>query len=276
MLSENVLVLHFNIGVWGAEKTDRVISNEVCEGKQADKKAGKFIKSLLGGKCDELTDIKNYSQLCRLQIRKLTLPYKEGAVLVPHTEFMSVLTKIRELQETFNGKVDEFIEVYPQLIEQAKAKARNILQDFEFPSEQEVRSKFTFEHWMEPLPEGNCFDKIELDEKDDLQDKLNERLNKVMEQGKRELKSRLKMRIETTIATLQNTKRQMDKRVPKNNLEMVEICGALNIMNDKDVSEIGDILKEVSDKWDALRGDILSRGNAINSLNTVLKVYYNG
>lgn len=276
MLSENVLILHFNIGVWGAEKTDRTISDEVCEDRQADKKAGKFIKSLLGGKCDELTDIKNYSQLCRLQIRRITLPYKDGAVLVPHTEFMSVLSKVRELEETFNGKVDEFVEVYPQLIEQAKAKARNLLQDFEFPSEQEVRSKFTFEHWMEPLPEGNCFDKVQVDDKDSLQEKLNNRLNKVMEEGKRELKSRLRGRVEATLTTLQNTKRQMDKRVPKGNLEMIEICNALNITKDDAIESIGDILKDVSDRWDGLRSNILERGNAITSLNTVLRVYYNG
>jgi len=120
MISDSVMVLQYRIGVWGAEKTDRVISNEVCDSKRAEHDAGKFIKNLLGGKCESLTAIKNCAQNARGIIRRMTLPYNTSSVMVPNALLMSTLEKMKELERQFESFVDAFIAEYPDILEEAR------------------------------------------------------------------------------------------------------------------------------------------------------------
>ncbi len=273
MLHEQVLVLHLNISVWGAEKTDRALSNEILEGYESNNRAGKFIKNLLGGKCAMLDELKSFAQTCRIQIRRMSLPYRDGSMLVPCQSFMTIMGKVSELEQEFNQKVEEFVAAYPQLISEARTTSR-LINESEILSDDEVRAKFKFEHHLEPLPTNNCFDGLMGDQEEGLQEKLNQHINSVMERGKNELKFRLKERAETTLATLQNTKRQMDKRVPRKNLEAIELIRSLNITQDPDIEVICNILQDISERWEVLRDSILDRGTSINAINTLISTYY--
>lgn len=270
MISDNVMVLNYRIGVWGAEKTDRQISNEVCESHQAEPEAGKFVKNLLGGKCDELKAIKNAAQNARMTINKITLPYRDGSVMIPNTLLIETLQKISELENQFNSLVSEFVEMYPDIIERARTRTNNLFDPSQCPSQEQVRSKFTFDYSLEPLPQRNNFDSIlgVEDMVERLKSDLDRRLNSVMEQATTELKNRLLERLVITSQSIHSQK--INRRIPKTNSEIVGLCRRLNITQNTDVISLCDALDEVGNRWEIIKVDLASQNDAVFNLNTLI------
>ena len=275
MLSENVSILQYKIGVWGAEKTERSISDEVCENAQADKKAGKFVKSLLGGKCEELKAIQNFAQLSRINIRNMSLPYNSGAVMVPNAKLMEVLENLKAIEETFKGLVDNFIRAYPEIVERARERSASLFKEGQCPSAEEVRSKFSFNYYLEPLPNSNSFDKaLGLDTiKEKMKGDLESQIERVFKHAEYELEQRLLDRARQFYERLNSdSTRKISSKFFSGNTTIISGVRSLNVRGSTTISELADTLSEINKNGEYYLNP-LNREEALGKLRQILGIF---
>lgn len=275
MFTNSVSVLQFKVSVWGAEKTERSISDEVCENANADRKAGKFIKSLLGGKCEELIAIKNFAQLSRLTIRNMTLPYNSGAVMIPNEKLMSVLEKLKSIEDTFYGLVENFIRAYPEIVERARERSASLFKEGQCPSIEEVRGKFNFSYHLEPMPDSNSFDRaLGLDAiRDQIKEGLESQIEKVFKNAERDLENRLIDRARTLYDKLSgDSTRKISSQVFNKTAQIIRDVNSLNVRNSTRISELATALSEIASKNGEYYLNPLNKMGALTSLREILGI----
>lgn len=165
--SSSVLV-EMNISVWTANKLDKTETEKVIVGNSAVKDAAQVRKNLMAGTSIR-RDIENYAAGCRLWHNAQTLPWSDkGARLMPTSLFMAYKSEANVRRDTFNRMADNFVNQYPALVQTAQNYLGGLFNADDYPSADEVRSKFGFRLVFSPVPESGDF-RLDVAEQD-LQD----------------------------------------------------------------------------------------------------------
>lgn len=276
MFTNSVTIIQYKIGVWGAEKTERSISDNVCEQAHADKKAGKFIKSLLGGKCEELKAIQNFAQLARITIRNMSLPYNTGAVMVPNVKLVEILEKLSKINSDFNSLVQDFLDAYPTIVERARERSADLFKEGQCPSINEVANKFNFQYHLEPMPDSNSFDKtLGLDNiRDQIKHDLEKQIDRVFLHAENELESRLLERSKTLLERLTaDSSRQISNKVFKKTKEVAQDVLSLNVRGNQKINDIATTLLGIASNNSEYYANPLNKPQAISELRQILGIW---
>lgn len=154
--SSSVLV-EMNISVWTANKMDKSATEKVVADNSAVQNAAQVRKNLMAGTTLR-KDIADYAASCRLWHNTRTLPWADkGARLLPTSLFMDYKSEVNVRRETFNKMVDNFIIQYPALVQTANNYLGTLFNPNDYPSVDEVRSKFGFKLVFSPVPEAGDF-----------------------------------------------------------------------------------------------------------------------
>ena len=154
--SSSVLV-EMNISVWTANKLDKGETEKVIVGASAVKDAAQVRKNLMAG-TSMRKDIADYAAGCRLWHNTRSLPWADkGARLMPTSLFMDYKAEANVRRDTFNKMVDNFIAQYPALVQTAQNYLGALFDSTDYPSAEEVRSKFGFRLVFSPVPEAGDF-----------------------------------------------------------------------------------------------------------------------
>ena len=87
-----------------------------------------------------------------------TLPWADkGARLLPTSLFMDYKAEANVRRDTFNNMVDNFITHYPALVQTSQNYLRGLFNPEDYPSAEEVRSKFGYRLVFSPVPESGDF-----------------------------------------------------------------------------------------------------------------------
>lgn len=154
--SSSVLV-ELNISVWTANKLDRTTTNKLTADSRATTDAAQVRKNLMAGTTmrKELAD---YAAGCRLWHNSRTLPWSDrGPRLLPTSWFMDYKTEANVRRDTFMRMKDEFITAYPTLQAKAQQHLGDLHDPNDYPSVDEVESKFGFRLVFSPVPESGDF-----------------------------------------------------------------------------------------------------------------------
>lgn len=182
--SSSVLV-EMNISVWTANKLDRDTTSKVTTDNHATADAGQFRKNLMAGTTAR-KQIADYAAGCRLWHNTRTLPWADkGARLLPTSLFMDYKQEANVRRDTFNALVDDFCTNYPAMVKVASNYMGDLFDPTDYPSVDEVRSKFGFRLVFSPVPESGDFRldvaKQELDElKQQYDNSFNDRIADAM------------------------------------------------------------------------------------------------
>lgn len=165
--SSSVLV-EMNISVWTANKLDKSATEKVVTDNAAVQNAAQVRKNLMAGTTLR-KDIADYAAGCRLWHNTRTLPWADkGARLMPTSLFLEYKQEANIRRDTFNKMVDDFIAQYPALVQTANNYLGTLFNHEDYPSVDEVRSKFGFRLVFSPVPESGDF-RLQVAEQD-LQD----------------------------------------------------------------------------------------------------------
>jgi hypothetical protein len=174
-----------NISVWTANKLDKGETDKVIASASAVKDAAQVRKNLMAG-TSMRKDIADYVAGCRLWHNTRTLPWADkGARLLPTSMFMEYKAEANVRRETYNRMVDNFILNYPSLVQTAQNYLGGLFKEEDYPSVDEVRSKFGFRLVFSPVPQSGDF-RLQIAEQDlqDLrqqyEDNFNDRLADAM------------------------------------------------------------------------------------------------
>lgn len=154
--SSSVLV-ELNISVWSAEKLDRRATEDLTITSKAARDAAKVYKNLMSG-TSVRKDIADFATRCRSWHQSQTLPWADrGARLLPTSLFMEYKAGVNARRDTFMRMVNTFRQEYPKMLAMAPTNMGDLHNHDDYPSVDEVMSKFGFRLVFSPVPDSGDF-----------------------------------------------------------------------------------------------------------------------
>jgi hypothetical protein len=274
------MLAEFNASVWTARKLDKGATEEVVTAKRAGAKdAARVNKHLLAGR-NELEVIQSMIGRARQYVYDNTLPWSDsGLRLLPTINFEKFATKMNELEQEFEDLVKNFVTIYPTLITAQAMALGDMFKRDDYPSQNEIMTKFSFRVNYMPVPTAGDF-RIDVGNAamDDIKAKLqrlaDERVEQAMADVRKRLGDHLKRmsdRLTTDYVAGEAKPRKFHDSLVEGALELCDMTKALNVTGDADLestrSQLEQLLCNVSPtelrKNAAVRDDVKKNVDAI-------------
>ena len=178
-LSTCALIVEFNATVWTARKLDRSASAEVEHNKSAKSRgAARVNVNLMAGR-SELDEIQKVVTAARTYVYDNTFPWSDaGQRLLPLERMMAFDARMETFRAEFDGKVQDFITIYPTLITAQAMALGALFKREEYPAVGDIAKRFSFRHDYIPVPQAGDF---RVDVGNEAQAELQRRLEKASE-----------------------------------------------------------------------------------------------
>ena len=142
-LSSRAMLASLSISTWSARKHDPEASEEIAMRHGAQTDAGRYNKVLLPKKA--LADLQKIVSEAREAHYFVTLPWDDnGYRVLPGAVYMDHAARMRALADRFNCAVNQFCQQFADLVAQARTRLGGLFRDEDYPSLDELRSKFSF------------------------------------------------------------------------------------------------------------------------------------
>jgi hypothetical protein len=235
------MLAEFNASVWTARKLDRGATDEIVASKNAGSKdAARVNKHLLAGR-NELDVIQQMIGRARNYVYDNTLPWSDsGLRLLPTVNFERFAAKMNAFEEEFAMMVTNFVDIYPTLITAQAMALGDMFQRNDFPTQNEIMTKFAFRVNYMPVPTAGDF-RIDVGNAamDDIKSKLErmaqERVDSAMADIRERLGTHLKRmsdRLTTDYVQGEAKPRRFHDSLVDGALELCDLTKNLNVIND--------------------------------------------
>jgi hypothetical protein len=156
-ISSSAMLVELSISTWTARKLDKSVTDEVNTNKKASSSASRVNKHLFP-EVKQLKDIVKYAGATRNWMYGQTLPWSDfGARLIPTANFFEFKRELDDREAKFYEMVEEFIDEYPTLISAQAFELGDMFNRDEYPTADEIRSKFRFRVSIMPVPDAGDF-----------------------------------------------------------------------------------------------------------------------
>ena len=156
-ISSSAVLVELNISLWTAAITDKNATKKVASDSNASADVGMFKKNLTAGTTKRKA-IADYAAICRTWHNNNTMPWADrGPRLLPTARLLDYKAKMNVMQAKMDELVDDFCSDYPTLVQMAPHYLGALFDPADYPSPEEVRSKFGFRLVMSPVPESGDF-----------------------------------------------------------------------------------------------------------------------
>lgn len=241
-ISSSAVLVELNISVWTANKLDKGATDIVLANNSASKDSAQVRKNLMAG-TDKRKKIADYAARARLYHNQTTLSWSDkGARLLPTSLFMDYKANMNIYEKNMNVMINDFYSSYADLIELSKHHLGDLFNPYDYPSIEELRSKFGFRLVFSPLPESGDF-RLDIPQQDmtDMQEKyelaFNDRLADAMREPWEKLhKALAHLSEKLTDEGEDNTKRYHDTLISSNQ-ELCSLLTHLNITKDPQLEQ---------------------------------------
>ena len=275
-ITSSSVLTELNISVWTGQKLDRSATDKVTSDNHAVRDAGQFKKNLMAG-TSARKEIADYAASCRLWHNMRTLPWADkGARLLPTSLFLDYKDEANIRKAQFARMVEDFMQAYPSLVQTAHSYLGTLFDPADYPSADEVRSKFGMRLVFSPVPEAGDF-RLDLP-KQDMEDMaknyegaFNDRLADAMRTPWEQLHKMLTAMSSKLIEPEDEDNRRWHDTFISNAQDMCGMLTHLNLTKDPkleaarlalestlvgvdmdDIKEDGDVRAEMKDKLDAI------------------------
>jgi hypothetical protein len=152
-LNDRASLVYLRIGAWSARKLDRTATKHVTDDNGATADAARVNKHLLANADKQLKDIQKIGSEARRYVESCTLPWDDaGNRLLPNEATLETVTQLTGYEHQYNDAVAEFIDLYPDLREQAKLALGTLANDDDYPPAEAIRDKFSYRLSFNPVP----------------------------------------------------------------------------------------------------------------------------
>jgi hypothetical protein len=155
-LSSRAMLCSLSISIWSARKHDAEASEEIARQHGAQADAGRYHKVLLPKAA--LAEIQKIVSEARQEHYFMTLPWDDnGYRVLPGAAYIDHSERMRALSDRFTPGVETLVGQFSQLVEEAKVRLGGLFRAADYPAPDELRSKFSFETKLMPLPDAGDF-----------------------------------------------------------------------------------------------------------------------
>jgi len=167
-LATSGILIRAKVKVWTATKQDREVSDEVTASKKAARNAGRFTKQLFAD-VPELRHLLNDRQTWYNFIQRVTYPWDEEWGYLPTPRIPEVMAEIDIRRARSQELLEAFVAVMPSAISNEAFAQGDMFNKDDYPTPDEVRSKFRVIVQTMNIPEGDYRVQIAAELADDLQ-----------------------------------------------------------------------------------------------------------
>jgi hypothetical protein len=238
-LNRKAVLVLLQISKWEAHKKDRKVTSEVNAKHGAAADAGNYNKRLMDKA--HLQEVQNVASRITRLFRSMTRPWlSDGTGILPNVLFHEFGDKLRVLIREFDEAADRFARNYARNVEAEKKRLNGMFNEKDYPSAQEIRSKFSVEKTVLPLPESSDF-RTELDDEtvNDIRDELAKATTNVTDQAMQATAREIIDKVGTlSAALLRVSNKQEGERRPlhasliKHVNDLADLLPAFNFTND--------------------------------------------
>lgn len=235
------MLVEFNASVWTARKLDKSTTDEVVANKNAAAKdAARVNKHLLAGRT-ELEVIQQAVGRARQYVYDNTSPWSDsGLRLLPNTSFIKFEERLTDFEHEFTALVKSFVTIYPSLITAQAMALGDMFKRDDYPSANEIMTKFSFRVNYMPVPTSGDFrvdvgNAAQAELKAKLDKLTQERIDHAMADVRERLGSHLKRmsdRLTTDYVQGEAKPRRFHDTLVEGALELCDLTKVLNIVND--------------------------------------------
>jgi len=235
------MLVEFNASVWTARKLDKTTTNEVVASKNAGAKdAARVNKHLLAGRT-ELDIIQQAVGRARQFVYDNTAPWSDsGLRLLPTINFMKFTERMNDFEEEMETLVKAFVVIYPTLITAQALALGDMFKRDDYPSANEMMTKFSFRVNYMPVPASGDFrvdvgNQAQAELKARLESLTQERIDSAMADVRERLSTHLKRmsdRLTTDYIGGEAKQRRFHDTLVDGALELCDLTKALNVTND--------------------------------------------
>lgn len=279
-ISTSSMLVELNISVWTANKIDKDASRKVADDNHAAADAGHFRKNLMAGS-HLRKEIADYAASCRLWHNTRTMPWADrGPRLLPTSLFFDYKTEANARQAYFGGLVNRFEVEYPSLQQTAHNYLGSLYDANDYPSVEEMRSKFGYRLVFSPVPDAGDF-RIDLPQQEleimrqQYEANANERVEAAMREQWGKLHDMVHRMSDKLVEPEGDDKRRWHDTFLTNAQEMCQMLTHLNITKDPTLEEARRDLERavVGLDIDDIKGDLTTRESVKGKLDAILKAY---
>jgi len=274
------MLVEFNASVWTARKLDKSTSDEVVASKNAGAKdAARVNKHLLAGRT-ELDVIQQAVGRARQFVYDNTAPWSDsGLRLLPTVNFMKFTERMNDFEEEIEALVKSFVAIYPTLITAQALALGDMFKRDDFPTSNEIMTKFSFRVNYMPVPSSGDFrvdvgNQAQQELKERLEALTQERIDLAMSDVRERLGTHLKRmsdRLTTDYVNGEAKSRRFHDTLVDGALELCDLTKSLNVTNDVDLEgarhQLEQLLVGVTPtdlrKNEAIRQDVKKNVDAI-------------
>ena len=278
-ISASSMLVELNLSVWTANKLDRSATDTVLVSNGATSHdAAQVRKNLMSG-TSARKKIADYATGCRNWHYTRTLPWSDkGVRLLPTSLFFDYKAELTKRQFEFDRMIGQFLIDYPQLVQQAQSNMGTLFNPEDYPSAEEVRSKFGFKVVFSPVPESGDF-RLDLpsqelaDMRADYDMAYNTRLNEAMGAAWGKLHEMLTGMSKKLTESDDDTKRRWHDTFLTNAYDMCSLLTHLNVANDPKLEAARQRMESALTGADIeiIKTDELTRANLKDRLDSILK-----
>jgi len=278
-LASSAMLVDLQISKWTGRRLDKKASTEVTVSNNADKGVANVHKKLLGN-CDELDAINKHVGETRNHYHyAMTMPWSNmGLRLVTTANYFNYHKVMTDRQTSFASLVDVFLQSYEWKVSQVSASLGNLFNSSDYPTLDQMRSKFAFNFSYTPLPDAGDF-RIDIGNeqsqamKEQYEDYYSKQLQNAMGDVWTRLHDSLSKMSERLDYQGKDDKKTFRDTLVSNVENMIGLLKTCNVTDDPKMEQarvvLDDALRGVTP--DALREDDYLRSQTKQSVDEVIK-----
>lgn len=154
-LASAAMLGSLNISVWEGRKKDKATEQEVQESKGARSSRAASVHKHLFAESPALESIKTLRGEARQWFNKNTLVWDDNSNrIITAAQYFELMQDAANFQKRFEDLVNIFLNIYPQEISRQAFELGAMFNRDEYPTVDELRTKFRFELNVAPMPQA--------------------------------------------------------------------------------------------------------------------------
>lgn len=234
-LATKALLANLHISQWTGRKHDKRATGTVEEEYKSEKAVGNYTKKLLPG-AKELDAVNRIAGGLREFFYEQSLPWcADGSRIISSKGYLEFTSEFRKRKTEFDNAVASFLDAYPTLRENARAKLGNLFAEGDYPTVSQLKGSFRCEVAFLPLPDVADFGTEILDsERDSFLTKMRE----VETNAMRECWTRLHDVVSKAAVRLQEPEAVFRDSLIQNIQDMCALLPKLNVTDNPDLERM--------------------------------------
>lgn len=237
-LSEKAMLVRLSISQWTGRKYDKTVSEHVAQQYQTDLAAGRYNKVLVAENAIKV--IAKIATECRTFHYDNTLPWSDtGDRMLPSANYLPYTQKMQEYRQKFESAVNDFIDAYPVLVQDAKARLNGMFKQSDYPAIAEISRKYGFDVGVMPLPDSSDFRVTLADsEVENIRQQIEDRTMQAQNLALKDLWTRLHEAVSHMADKLSDKDAIFRDSLTQNLIDLCELLPRLNVFNDSNLESM--------------------------------------